>query len=261
MQPRKRLFLKTPIVITPGRQSGALTSMTRATWRLALLIKHSGPSTGPARASRSGARRPLLCSALQPIRASLGATAVMHRPPSLMDSRSPRTLPDNPFSWRPPAAPTPAGGPPPRWMLTDPPCLGEHLALLVPSLDPRKATTKSTAHRRSPEPPSTATTWQAHSALERWPGCPSVRAAVLGELSTDRGHRDKTARGGPLSIRSTCGPHLAPSPRPQPQTPRETERSDLGLRPCGRASAGWWGAGRHTDGVQALYARACPGRH
>lgn len=261
MQPRKRLFLKTPIIIAPGRQSGALTSMTRATWHFTLLTKHSGPSTGLARASRSGARRPLLFSALQPVRASLGATAVVHRPPSLMDDRSPRTLPDNPFSWRPPAAPTPAGGPPPRRMLTDPPCLGEHLALLVPSLDPRKATTKSIAHRRSPEPPSTATTWQAHPALERRPGCPSVRAAVLGELSTDQGHRDKTARGGPLSVRSTLGPCLAPSPRPQPQTPRETERSDLGLRPCGRASAGWGGAGRHTDGVQALHALACPGRH
>ena len=37
-----------------------------------------------------------------------------------MDAFSPPTLPGNPFSWRPPAAPTPAGGPPPRRMLTDP---------------------------------------------------------------------------------------------------------------------------------------------
>lgn len=248
MQPRKRLFLKTPIVITPGRQSGALTSMTRATWRLALLIKHSGPSTGPARASRSGARRPLLCSALQPIRASLGATAVMHRPPSLMDSRSPRTLPDNPFSWRPPAAPTPAGGPPPRWMLTDPPCLGEHLALLVPSLDPRKATTKSTAHRRSPEPPSTATTWQAHSALERWPGCPSVRAAVLGHGPRSQG-QDRTRRAplnpqhlrtppGPISPATTSDSQGDRALRPGAQTLRAGERWLVGCRQAHRWSPG-----------------------
>lgn len=119
----------------------------------------------------------------------------------------------------------------------------------------RKASPTGTPHL---EPPSTATTRQARSALERRPGCPSVRAAALGELSTDRGHREKTARGRLLSVCSARGPRLPRLPSHNLRLPRRPSAQSWGSDPAGgRALAGRVQAGAH--GVQALYTRVCQG--
>lgn len=213
---------------------------------------------------RPGARRPLLSSALQPHMGLPGGHS-RPAPASLMDACCPPTLPGNPLSGRPPATPPQQG-----WGLP----VGRSQTCPCPrALGPAGSSAGSTKgnctkHRPQalPGPRSTATTRQARSALQRRPGCPSICVATPGELSRDRGHRDKTARGGPLSVHSTCGPRLAPSPRPLLQD----SRGDRVLRPGAQTlwvgehgPAGCRQAHTRSPGPvhTCVHTHACPGRH